>query len=203
MATVGYTTTPTYGYFSEGSGIGNQVGCAFTMPSGGLITAISCYAATYANSETPNLCIWDSSGNLLASVAASSTISAGAPAWVSGTLATPLFVANGSTIYIGWSCAVADGFYAEYDNTSNTIHWGEQTSPPGTLGSTVATGSLGAYATYTPSQAYVNTGTPSSPVWTPAAVVVNTGTPSSPAWSAAAIYVNTGTPSSPVWTPAS
>lgn len=63
-------------------------------------------------------------------------------------------------------------------------------------------GSANSAASYLISQAWVNTGTPASPVWTSAIVYANTGTPASPVWTVAAqVADNTGTPASPVWTP--
>lgn len=206
---VGNSSTPSgTSWFEEGVNTGDQVATAFTMPSpGGFLTTLHAYAATFTGTATPELCVWDNSGSLLASVAASSSVSAGAPAWVSGTLlGNGQFIAGGVTIYLGWTCPAANGFYAAY-NSGGSGRWNEQSSPPGGLtgGSNVNTwtGTLGTYADYTPAGIYVNTGTPASPVWTPAPVFINTGTPASPVWTAAPMYVQTGTPASPVWTPTS
>lgn len=107
MATLGNSTTPTYGYDSYQSSA-NQAAQLYTMPSpGGTITSVSFYgAADGSNHNTAYGCIWDSSGNLLAQGSGVNTTggspSAGGQAWQTDTLTTPLYVAAGTQIYIGW-----------------------------------------------------------------------------------------------------
>lgn len=63
-------------------------------------------------------------------------------------------------------------------------------------------GSVNSASNFVVAQAYINTGTPASPVWTAGVAAVNTGTPASPVWTTASqVAANTGTPASPVWTP--
>lgn len=202
MSNVGYSTTPTYGFYKSAAHTGMQAAALATMPTpGGLITSISCYAGTYSGSSASGyLCLWDISFNLLASVAV--TIP-GSLAWVSGTLATPYFIASGTQFYIGYHVSGTAGYNAEYDSVGGaTMILAWDNAVPGSLTNrtTYSNNQLGAYATYTPAEGWVNTGTSGSPNWVSGAVYINTGTSASPVWTAAENVVNTGTSGSPTWT---
>lgn len=214
MSTLGNATTPTtptYGWINSGTHM--QVADSYTVPAGGgLFSSISFWAAG-SGTLTIHGVIWDSSGTVLAfgpgvSTSGGAGSGVGATAWNTDTLSTPVFIAGGTTIYIGWQCNSAASTYWAYNGniTSPSTQWNTPSGSSGQSFSGHATqspaGIVAAYATYTPGGIYVNTGTPASPVWTPAELSVNTGTPASPVWTPAnGLYVNTGTPASPVWTP--
>ena len=207
MATLGNSTTPTYGYNSYQS-TANQVAEAYTMPSpGGIISSVSFYGSgDGATANTAYGCVWSSGGTLLAHGSGVSTsggsASAGGQAWHTDTLTTPLFVAGGTTIYIGWERSTGSYFDWSFASSGASVCY-TAASTPASFGSTASgpgLGTIGAYATYTPAGIQVNTGTPASPVWTTGLAYINTGTAASPVWTQASVYVNTGTPASPVWT---
>lgn len=177
MATFGYSTTPTFGWFQEGASTGNQIGALFSMPSpGGSVTALSAYAGTYSGSSTSGyLVMWSGSGTVLASVAV--TIP-GSPAWVSGTLSSSVYVASGQSVFIGWATPASVGFKAEYNSVGGaSLDWNESASIPGSLaGHTNVTGEqLGAYATYTPLTVPTVSAATSNPV-IPGGTLTLTGT---------------------------
>lgn len=206
MATFGNTTNPPNGgaWYDVSSGK-NQYAQQFTMPSpGGFIQSVSAYFDLYSGSGTCYVCIWNSSGTLLASASLGS-LSAGstgvdAQHWHTGTFAgNGQYVAGGTSVWIGvWT----PGTMVWTDDPSGQIYSNAQSGGPGSFSGagTEQGAGFGVYATYQPSGIYINTGTPASPVWTAAPMYINTGTPASPTWTPAQMYVNTGTPASPVWT---
>lgn len=204
MPVVGYQTTPTTNSnFSTHTGA--QAASLFVMPTpGGSLTDLNVYAST-DNGATSNgfLCVWDSNGQLAASV--SVTIPA-TQAFTAGTLATPLFIPGGTQFFIGLQINGSAGWSLHYDNASapQLIDFGFNATIPSALANVTqqTNAQMGAWADYIQNEVFVNTGTPASPVWTSAPILVNTGTPASPVWTPAEIAVNTGTPASPVWTPA-
>lgn len=189
MATVGSTLTPSgASYVEVATPAGQQVAGLFTMPTpGGLITSISAYAGSDGGTSGW-VCIWNGAGTLLGSVAV--TLNNGSAGWVTGTLATSVFVAGGSSLYIGWQSA--NGYYFTWYSTSGTTYTGYNSTNPGNLANG-GTGAYlaGAYATYTPTGAKVWNGT----TWADAAAKVWNGT----TWAAAEVSVWNGT----TWAPAS
>lgn len=210
MSILGNSTTPTFGY-DQFMATANQAAQLYTMPAGGgLITDVTFYGSgNGASSNTAYGCIWDSSGNLLAQgsgvVTTGGATGGGNQAWHTDTLTTPLFVAGGISIYIGWQRSTATTFDWSWANDGAAVAYRTAGNTPSNFGTTVTVqnGSIGAYATYTPGGGKLNTGTSGSPVWTPTTGKVNTGTPGSPVWTVAVGKLNTGTPGSPVWTPTS
>jgi hypothetical protein len=173
MATVGNTSTPGHNWIEQGVNTPpNQMATAFTMPSGGgLITNLHAYFALVAGgSATAWCCLWDASGNLLGSVAVSvpnGTASVGGQQWNTGALSTPIYVAGGATIYLGFAVRESNGFYTTDESSGSSI-WNTQSSPPASLSGNTSSAhnALGAYADYTPvtahlrrSGAWVTTGT--------------------------------------------
>lgn len=160
MATLGNTTTPTYGWDSYLS-TANQAAEAYTVPAGGgIFSSVSFYAS--GDGGTANVaygCIWDSSGNLLAHGSGVSTSggsgAAGAQAWHTDTLTAPLTVAGGTTIYIGWQRSTASTFDWSFANDGAAVSYHTAGNTPSNFGTgvSVQNGSIGAYGTYT-----VNTG---------------------------------------------
>lgn len=138
MPTQGYTGTPGANSWGEGWNVGNQVAQQISYPSSaGGISAIHCYAATFAGTATMILVVWDGNGNVLAHCNASSSSNT-SPAYVSGSLATPLTFAGGGYAFVGWAnpnnTSSNSGFTAHYNSVSNnTAKWDLQTSPPGNI----------------------------------------------------------------------
>lgn len=208
MATFGDLNPPSGGqgfyYDIDGNA---QFWDKYTNFPGGTITDLWVYMGGYGGSTTGEVCLWV--GNTLQYSSGSISIPAGSNAingqgWlhISG---LNIYVAAGNDLGLGvW--AVGSVIWT-YDQSGGTVYYesGLSGGPTG-AGSPTGTrpgGPLFAYVTYTPSQLYVNTGTPSAPVWTAAQVFVNTGTPQNPIWTPAnEVLVNTGTSSNPVWTPA-
>jgi hypothetical protein len=207
MSTLGNTGTPSSGWLWPGSGY--AAATSFTTPSGGgiLISTLHGYLDSASGSSTGYLCVWDNSGNLLASVnvgtLAVGSQSAGGQQWYSGNLSSPVYVAGSTAIWIGFYATGSLLFSSESGGSSNTKSMGS--GGPGSFSgsSSSGIGGVGAYVVYTNAGAWVNTGTPSSPVWTAGPIQINTGTPGSPVWTAIETDVNTGTPGAPTWTPGS
>lgn len=163
MATLGYTTTPSFGNFWFGVNVQNEVyGGTYAMPAGGgLITALHAYFDVETGGPaTCWLCLWDGAGTLLASVAVggipTGSNSAGGQAWHSGTLATPIYVAGGTNIFPGFSVPRANGLTTSFD-ASGASAAGTNTSPPGAFSSGALTGHgvVGAYVDYLPVSAHI------------------------------------------------
>lgn len=172
MATIGTTTTPAHNWIEQGVNTPpNQMASGFTMPaSGGVITNLHAFFGLVANGpDTAWCCLWDSGFNLLGSVAvsvANGTASVGGQTWNTGALATPIYIAGGATIYIGFAVKEVDGFFTTDESSGSSI-WNTNASPPANIASTATPyNGLGAYADYLPvvvrvrrSGAWVVTGT--------------------------------------------
>lgn len=186
MATLGNSTTPTYGYDSYSS-TANQAAQLYTAPSPGIIISSVSFYGSGTTGNTAYGCIWNSSGTLLAQGSGVSTsggsASAGGQAWHTDTLTASLFVAAGTQIYIGWQRSTASTFDWSFSNDGASVSYHTGGSTPSNFGSavTVQNGSIGAYATYTPAGMYVRR----SGAWTAAPVYVRR----SGAWTSAAVYV--------------
>lgn len=208
MATLGNTSTPSFGW-NQFSSTANQAAESYTVPTGGgVFSSVSFYGSgDGASSNTAYGCIWSSGGTLLAQGSGVNTTggsgSGGGQAWHTDTLTSPLFIAGGTVIYIGWQRSTATTFDWSFASTGSAAYHTAGNTPSnfGTSTTAPTNGTIGAYATYTPGGGYVNTGPPAAPVWTAAEVLVNTGTPAAPVWTpATGTAVNTGTPAAPVWT---
>ncbi len=209
MSTVGNTATPGNAWHYVVSN-NYQAASSFTMPTpGGLVTELYGFFAAESASGTGYVAMWNSSGSVLASASvgtvAVGTNTVGGQAWHSATLSTAVFVASGSTIYLGFWMPSASGLLWTDEASGGTgdYYIGGSSGPTALSGGSADGNAVAAYAVYTPAEAWVNTGTPSAPAWTAGAVYVNTGTASAPVWTPAEIVVNTGTASAPVWTPGS
>lgn len=206
MTVLGNNNTPLSGFDNPGSGY--AFASSYTTPAGGgiLIQTLHAYFDSASGASTGYCCVWDNSGTLLASVNVGTlNVKTGgvgnALDWWSGNLATPLYVAPSTAIWIGGYATGSTLFNTESTGTSNDKSIGG--GGPGSFSGSSSTGqaAVGAYVDYINAGIYVNTGTPAAPVWTAAPVYVNTGTPAAPVWTPATVYVNTGTPAAPVWTP--
>lgn len=209
LTNIGNTATPSNSYNWYGVNASNVMAIKVTMPQAAVITSLSAYFAAKngLGSTTAALCIWDSSGNLLAQTAtfalAAGSGAIGGQSWQTQALTSNYLASNGQVLYIGWwrFAGGSDEWTEDASSTEYQATDASNSAPPGSETFASVGGKPGIYATYTPSEVWVNTGTPAAPVWSPIAVAINTGTPAAPVWSAAEIDINTGTPASPVWTP--
>lgn len=190
MATLGNSTTPTFGY-DQYSSTANQAAQLYTTPGAIVISSVSFYGSgNGASSNTAYGCIWNSSGTLLAQGSGVSTSggagSGGGQAWHTDTLTSPLYVAAGTQLYIGWQRSTATTFDWSFANDGASVAYHTAGSTPSAFGSgvTVQNGSIGAYATYSPAGVWI---APSGTVEPPVAVWCN---PGSGVTKVLAIYVN-------------
>jgi len=176
MATLGKTATPTSATHGWILGNSKQVGMLFTVPSpGAIFSSVSFWAATTTSGYIWGV-IWDSSGNVLGHGAGVNT-SGGAQhgtgpggdgQWHTDNFATPVFVAAGATVYIGWQNNDSTSTYWAYnggDHSPNAESRGGVTgSPVSFAGHSTESpnGAVAAYATYTPAGGYVRR----SGIWT-------------------------------------
>lgn len=166
MATLGKTTTPTTGTHGFITNTAKAVAMLFTMPTTGFITSVTFWAAT-TTPNTDNIwgVIWDSSGNVLGhgsgvSTSGGTSSGVGATQWYTDTLTTPLLVAAGTQIFIGWqpnsSTNSVSWAYNGSDHSPDARWNGASGTPSGASfsGNTAQSpaGAVAAYATYTPAQ---------------------------------------------------
>lgn len=158
MAIVGSTSNPGGGVFNfSGVNTLNQCGSAVVMPANGRIYDLGVYVAGDGSSTPMILCLWDSSGNLLAQTASftcpSGSHSVLGQSWQVQNLVTPYFATSGTTYYIGfWRTAGNSSIFTVNSSgtfTSNT----NLTGSPGalTLSNPFGTNhSMGVYGDYNP-----------------------------------------------------
>lgn len=152
--TFGYSGSILTGAGFQFIGIGgnNQVSYnAGTFP-GGTIQSISCYLGGHSGAVNAKLCVWDTSGNLLA---ASSLFSAaagsganGGQTWYTQTLASPLALSS-QAIYIGWWRDSAGQNEWSFASGSTQYNNAGGSSPSNCVtGRSSGSGQIGAYVTY-------------------------------------------------------
>lgn len=191
MSTVGNTATPAQGYYYD-SGVASCRGSRFTMPSpGGFISTLHAYFDAYNSSATGYVCLWNSSGTLLASASVGTVPTAGASiggqAWHQATLSSPVYVASGATIYIGFSLPQSAGAVWTWENAGGNVYYANSGSP-GSLSTSATystTGPLGAYGDYTAGSIYASDGTTEQ-----AGVLIYASNGS--AWQQCAVYCSDG-----------
>jgi hypothetical protein len=176
MGTLGKTTTPTWPTFGWIQQSQKAVAIAETVPSpGAVFTSVTFWAS--CDGGTADYiwgCIWDSSGNILrygSGVLTTGGITGsghvGATQWYTDTLSSPLFVASGTSILIGWqpnsSTHTTDWAYNGGDHSPNAV-WSTASGTPGnhTFTTQSPNGAVAVYATYTPAGGYVSR----SGIWT-------------------------------------
>jgi hypothetical protein len=156
MAQFGDSTTPTAGYDYPGT-TGYAAASQFTMPAeGGLITELHGYFDAVSGSPQGWVCMWSSGGTLLASQSVGNlndgTVVAGGQQWYGAILSTPYYLAGGTTVWLGFVSAGSLVFSSETGGSSN---YKGMTSPGSFSGSSsTGIGTVGAYAVYTPGNAY-------------------------------------------------
>lgn len=138
------------------------------MPAGGgLITDVHAYWDAESAPGTGYVCIWNASSGALMASASVGTVGVsgngwGAQHWHSATLGTPLWVAGGVGIAIGFWMPQTSGLTASVE-TGGSSFSGTQAGSPGTAsGPATGVGALGAYADYLPLSAHILRGG----VWT-------------------------------------
>lgn|SRR5678815_305248 len=181
MATLGKSTTPTSGTHGWINDSQKQVAMLFTVPSGGaLFTSVSFWAATATSGYIWGV-IWDSSGAVLrygsgvnTSGGASHNPGPGGDGqFHTDTLSSPLFVAGGQQIYIGWQNNDTTSTFWAYNGNDHSpnAEWrgGVTASPTSFAGHSQESpaGAVAAYATYTPGGGKVRR----SGVWQPLTTV--------------------------------
>ena len=143
----------------------NQVGTSLqSMPATGTIYSVSAYFGGDGASVTAQRLIWDSSGNILAQTASfsapSGSHSSGGQSLQTQNLSTPLYLASGTQVYIGFWRAPSGGAVWSFNTASGT--WNDDTNTSGSPGSftglTSNTGQLQALATYVPEAINVKVG---------------------------------------------
>lgn len=182
MGTLGNSTTPTwptYGWIQQTQ---KAVAGLWTVPSPGIIiTSVTFWASCDgATSDYIWGAIWDSSGNILAHGSGvlttggiTGTGHVGATQFYTDTLTSPLFVAAGTNIYIGWqpNSASHTTDWAYNGGSGPAAVWATASGTPGnvTFSAQSPSGEVAAYCTYTPAGGYVMR----SSVWTPGEVDVD------------------------------
>lgn len=125
MPNAGRTTTTGNTTSVTNSGTNNQYGFAISMPASGLVTFLNVYMAGSGGTCRTVLCLWNSSGVLLAQTA-QFTANAGSggvngQAWQRAALVTPVSIAAG-TYYVGFWRNGADAAEWSYASGGGTIH---------------------------------------------------------------------------------
>ena len=177
MATFGSSTaTPSGGAYYFVSSGKNQYATLYTAPAQPVeVTQLAAYFDLYSGSGTCYVCMWDASGNLLASASvgtvSTGTQSPGGQHWHSATLATPVLLAASQQVYLGW-WSPGDALWTT--ESSGTCASDAQSGGPGSFASHAAEqgNAIGAYATYSPAGVWI---APSGTVKSPIAVWCNPG----------------------------
>lgn len=146
-STLGYTTTPTAGTFTQTSAASEAAAIAATTPGGGSIAVFAVSAhfrASDSSTQTAYLCLWSGAGTLQRD--ASVTISGGQQ-WYTATISEITLLASQSQ-FIGFQLG-SIGYTTEYDNTGTSYKGTSGSAPPqGMSFGTSGFGNIGAYITY-------------------------------------------------------
>lgn len=197
MPTLGKTTTPTTPTFGWIQNFGS-VAMPFTTSQSGLYDAVTFWVAGDGATVKIHGVIWDSSGNVLAfgpgvNTSGGSGSGVGATQWFTDTFSTPVFIASGTSIYIGWQTdthSQCDWAFNGNDHSPNAV---TVSSAFGSTGQSLSghttespNGAVAVYTTYTQAGLWI---APGGTVVAPVAVWVNTG--SGPV-KAKGVWVNNG-----------
>lgn len=179
MSTLGNTGTPSQTFSFYGSNVSNNLGIAVTMPSpGGTITDLSAYFAGHGGTITARLCVWDTSGNLLAQTGdisvGAGTGGAGGQSFHSASLTSSYFVPSGTQVVIGfWRHAnQSDEWTEQNGGTEYQATQGSNSAPSNVSWSTTG-GQPSIYATYTALAAPTISSVSPSPATRGASVTIN------------------------------
>jgi hypothetical protein len=144
MPTAGRTTTSGNNFWAQNTGSNNQYGYAISMSESGLIEYLDVFMAGAAGGGGCRtiLCLWDSSGNLLAQTAQFTAGAGGGgvngQAFQRQPLITPYPAAAG-TYHIGFWRNAADTADFSFINSGGTIH---PQAPGGGIGNVGSPGAL-------------------------------------------------------------
>ncbi len=164
MATIGNTATPSFSYNFYATGSSNVLALQITMPTAGQITSLSAYFSGKSGSITARLCIWDTSGNLLAQTAdmavGAGSGAIGGQAWQTASLSTPYNATGGEVLRIGWwrHSNQSDEWTENSGGTEYQATDSSNTTPPASETFSSVSGSPSIYATYTASTLYADDG---------------------------------------------
>lgn len=166
MATFGRSDTSANNFYYENSGSNNQVGTRFTAPENGVIQSLSVYFAMNGTTGNAALCLWDTSGNLLAQTATFTCVSGSTginnQTLQTHNLTTPYAMTGGTSYIIGfWRDPAKDTVYSTATGSGRTDKQGATNiGSPGTLSlSNSVTEQMTAYATYTTATIHRRSGT--------------------------------------------
>lgn len=155
MATFGQNPGSFNSFSFSGLNNLNQVATSLqTMPATGTIYSVSAFFGGDGASVTARLVIWSSAGAVLAQSASftapSGSRSSGGQALQTQPLSTPLYLASGTQVFIGFWRDPAHGAVWSFNTASGT--WDENTNTSGSPGAftglTSNSGQLQAFATY-------------------------------------------------------
>lgn len=156
MATYGSDPTFSDWYLSE-SNTQTQVAFLGTMPQDGYITAVDFYAGGLGGSVPGVGCVWNGSGTLLYTgggvTIPSGSEGVGTQSWNADSGGTPVFVAGGTPIYIGWWRKPSDSVVWSTASYGTEYVQNYTGASPGSLSPSSQEYAIGAYITYTPSDA--------------------------------------------------
>lgn len=166
MTNYGRTTTSGNNTWVQNTGSNNQYGYLITSVPQGRIDFLDVYMAGSGGTCRTRLCIWNSSGTLLAS-SAQFTAAAGSggingQALQRQALSSPLLISGGS-YYVGFWRNGADTAEWSYISSGSTIHPSAPSGGVANVGSpsnlstgTSTTGQMTAYMEWTPSGVFGN-----------------------------------------------
>lgn len=166
--TYGRASTAGNDTWVSNTGTNNQYGCSVGAVPAGVITALDVYMAGSGGTCRTILCLWDSSGTLLAQTAQFTAAAGGgginAQTTQRAVLTAPIVVPAG-TYYVGFWRNGADSAEWSYKSGSSTIHpqapGGGVTNvgAPGALSfANTTSGQMTAYLEWQPSGGYVYNG---------------------------------------------
>lgn len=168
MTTFGNTAV-TFNQFYQNTGSNNQVGTLCACSVDGTIDTLTVYAAGDGSGADMVLCLWDSSGILLAQTAhftsSTGSFGLGTQANQSAKLTTPYDVKSGRSYYIGFWRSPSDTVdYSTRTGSGTTHKQGSDITAPGNLNTNSVTEVLQAFATYAVGGARVTQAGGSEPV---------------------------------------
>lgn len=181
MSTLGKTTTPTTGSFGYVENYGT-VAMQFTTSQSGLYSSVSFCAAAYSGSLKIHGVIWDASGNVLAfgpgvTTSGGTVGGDGDQTWFTDSFSTPVFIAGGTTIYIGWQTDTHTQYVWAYNGNDHSPNAVWNNALYGTTGQGIGSnsvmspnGAVAAYATYSQAGVWIE---PSGTVKAPVAIWCN------------------------------
>jgi hypothetical protein len=149
-----YGSTPSWSNWAYyGSGAANQASTGIlTMPQDGIITTVVIYVNTYSGSTTFYGCVWNSGGALICNGngvgSGAGSQSVGGQSWLTDNVSGAPYIAGGTQIQIGWTRPSGASMLFSFNSggTGYVMSGGD----PGSTGSWVSRGAIGAYIVYTP-----------------------------------------------------